>query len=101
MIIETCPKCGHTLSNEVIATLPPIPVKVCYRCGWRREGKQEEIKFVPFKEDVTKTNLKTEDYLGMDNTIKPSNYCKNCPNYPSNGGSGFCNCTLGQIPVTY
>ena len=28
------------------------------------------------------------------------NSCKNCPNHPSNGGSGFCNCTLGQIPVT-
>jgi hypothetical protein len=26
--------------------------------------------------------------------------CKSCPNHPSNGGSGICNCTLGQLPVT-
>ena len=26
--------------------------------------------------------------------------CKNCPNHPSNGGSGFCNCTLGQPKIT-
>ena len=26
--------------------------------------------------------------------------CKACPNHPSNGGSGICNCTLGS-PVTY
>lgn len=26
--------------------------------------------------------------------------CRNCPNLPSNGGSGICNCTLGTIMVT-
>ena len=26
--------------------------------------------------------------------------CKYCPNHPSNGGSGICNCTLGQAPIT-
>jgi hypothetical protein len=26
--------------------------------------------------------------------------CKNCSNNPANGGSGICNCTLGQMPVT-
>lgn len=26
--------------------------------------------------------------------------CANCPNHPSNGGSGFCNCTLGQPKIT-
>ena len=24
--------------------------------------------------------------------------CVNCSNNPKNGGSGICNCTLGQIP---
>ena len=24
--------------------------------------------------------------------------CVNCPNNPNNGGSGICNCILGQIP---
>ena len=27
--------------------------------------------------------------------------CKNCPNHPSNGGSGICHCTLGTQPVMY
>ena len=31
-------------------------------------------------------------------SIPPS--CKNCPNHPSNGGSGICNCTLGQPSIT-
>lgn len=26
--------------------------------------------------------------------------CKNCPNHPANGGSGNCNCTLGDYKVT-
>lgn len=30
--------------------------------------------------------------------IPPS--CRNCPNHPSNGGSGNCNCTLGDWKVT-
>ena len=27
--------------------------------------------------------------------------CRNCSNHPSNGGSGICQCILGQIPITY
>ena len=49
-IIETCPKCGHDLSNEVVDTFPPIYCKVCYHCGWRWEEKQE-VKRVPFNPD--------------------------------------------------
>lgn len=26
--------------------------------------------------------------------------CRNCSNHPSNGGSGFCNCMLGQPSIT-
>lgn len=25
--------------------------------------------------------------------------CRNCPNHPSNGGNGICNCVLGDWPV--
>lgn len=52
-IIETCPKCGHDLANEVVCTYPPIYCKVCYSCGWRWEEKQE-IKRVPFNPDLEK-----------------------------------------------
>ena len=48
IIIETCPKCGHDLVNEVICTYPPIPKKSCPSCGWSWEGEREEIVRVPF-----------------------------------------------------
>ncbi len=48
IIIETCPKCGHDLMDEVICTYPPIPRKVCHSCGWSWEGEREEIIRVPF-----------------------------------------------------
>ena len=48
MIIETCPKCGGDLRDEVICTYPPIPRKVCSNCGWSWEGEQEKIVRVPF-----------------------------------------------------
>lgn len=27
--------------------------------------------------------------------------CRHCSNHPSNGGSGICQCILGQNPVIY
>ena len=27
--------------------------------------------------------------------------CRNCSNHPSNGGSGICNCILGEPKITY
>ena len=35
-----------------------------------------------------------------DKTLKTNRYCDNCPNNPSNGGSGICNCILGQPHIT-
>ena len=32
----------------------------------------------------------------VSNSFIPES-CRNCSNHPSNGGSGFCNCTLGQV----
>ena len=51
IVIETCPKCGHDLLNEVICTYPPIPKKRCIACGWSWTGKREEVIRVPFKEE--------------------------------------------------
>ena len=95
-IIETCPKCGHDLSNEVVGTFPPIYCKVCYHCGWRWEEKQE-VKRVSFQPDSTnKSNLS-----GVYNGAFDKTACRTCPNNPANGGSGICNCTLGQMDITY
>lgn len=51
-IIETCPKCGHDLMDEIICTDPPIPKKICYHCGWTWTGSAhaEEVVRVPFQE---------------------------------------------------
>lgn len=48
IIIETCPKCGHDLRDEMICTYPPIPRKVCCNCGWSWTGEPEKITRVPF-----------------------------------------------------
>lgn len=48
IVIETCPKCGHDLRDEVICTYPPIPRKVCWNCGWSWTGEPEKITRVPF-----------------------------------------------------
>ena len=48
IIIETCPKCGGDLRDEVICTYPPIPRKVCSNCGWSWKGEREKIVRVPF-----------------------------------------------------
>ena len=51
IIIETCPKCGHYLRDEMICTYPPIPRKYCPNCGWSWEGKGDEIIKIRFDED--------------------------------------------------
>ena len=48
IIIETCPRCGHDLTDLVITTYPPIPQKKCFGCGWEWTGEQEEVIRVPF-----------------------------------------------------
>lgn len=126
MIIETCPKCGHDLRDEVICTYPPIPKKVCWNCGWSWTGEPEKITRVPFggntnnftdkdntsiilyesstnwdSIDITdwdSTNIKTSSTI---NTAFCKNPCENCPNNPKNGGDGVCFCILGQQNIVY
>ena len=77
IIIETCPKCGHDLMDEVICTYPPIPAKRCPSCGWYWEGKQEQIIRVPFSGNAINTTEAQllNDYLNysyqnsLDNLI--------------------------------
>ena len=124
IVIETCPKCGHDLRDEVICTYPPIPRKVCWNCGWSWTGEQEKITRVPFgsntntftdkdntsiswnvsSTDWDSINIKTStdwDSTNLDtsstiNTAFCKNPCENCPSNPKNGGDGICFCTLGQ-----
>ncbi len=50
LIIETCPKCGHDLTEYMITTNPEIRVKECHHCGWKWERREdgEEVMRVPF-----------------------------------------------------
>lgn len=96
MIIETCPECGYDLVNTIIDTYPPINCKICYHCGWCWEERQE-VKRIPFQPYITrKSNLPYVYNGAFDKTA-----CRTCPNNPANGGSGICNCTLGQMIFTY
>lgn len=91
IIIETCPECGHDLVDMVLASYPPIPRKVCPRCGWSWTGEPEKVMRVPFG-----GNRYYETY-------KSSPYCVNCLTNPANGGSGICNCDFGGLDmhITY
>ena len=101
IIIETCPKCGHDLRDEIITTCPPIPRKVCYNCGWSWEGQPEQIVRVPFGGNSYQDD--NIDFLNGDYASPINNFaqpaCLNCPNNPKNGGDGICFCTLGQMNV--
>jgi len=106
IIIETCPKCGHDLHDEVICTYPPIPRKICYSCGWSWEGEPERIMRVPFggnglNDFNNNDDISLNNYLNCEPiSIFNQSACINCSNNPKNGGNGICNCTLGQIHIT-
>lgn len=125
IVIETCPKCGNDLRDEVICTYPPIPRKVCWNCGWSWTGKSEKITRVPFGSNtntfIDKDNTSISwngssiDWDSIDITDWDSTNleisstitafgtkaCENCPNNPKNGGDGVCFCILGQQNITY
>lgn len=64
IVIETCPKCGRELETLMIATYPPIPKKMCMKCGWHWEGKREEVVRIPFKDPTEEVYDKYCDTAG-------------------------------------
>lgn len=66
IIIETCPKCGHDLMNEVICAYPPISRKSCPSCGWSWEGEPEEVVRVPFGGN---SGLIVDDLVNICSTV--------------------------------
>lgn len=95
IIIYTCPKCGADTDEYMIATYPPIYKRVCTKCDWSYQEKQQpqEIR-IPFIEKPTRR-------IYTINTISDTpSPCQNCSNNPMNGGSGICHCTLGTPIVT-
>ena len=68
IIIETCPKCGHDLTDLVICTYPPILQKKCFYCGWSWEGEREEVIRMPFggnSLEMASDNSYLNDFLKM------------------------------------
>ena len=84
-LIYTCPQCGGDLHEECLATYPPQYVIRCFACGWSEKmADNNNIVRVPY----------------IRNEFSAPNPCRNCPNHPSNGGSGVCHCILGNMSVT-
>ena len=81
MIVCTCPKCGSDLQDIVLTSYPPQYQKYCGNCGWTHVEK-EEVCRIPYVPDTSSFSIPAA--------------CKTCSNHPSNGGSGICNCTLGN-----
>ena len=45
-------------------------------------------------------NYPFDEYICGVTGLTCCGYCDKCPNNPSNGGSGICNCILGQPHIT-
>jgi len=113
MIVETCPRCEHNLVSFVLTCYPPVPKKYCPYCGWSWTGEPEEITRVPFmsKDDMYEFGIEESYFdpiLSDQTTFNVTRYCEpafanspcwTCQNNPKNGGSGNCNCTLGQLEI--
>ena len=95
-IIYTCPKCGADLQQQITnSDGQPIDFGfgmmfryVCPECGWYEfpPHNDERVIRIPYG-----GNSFTNDHI--------PDSCKNCPNHPSNGGSGICHCILGLPPL--
>lgn len=108
IVIETCPECGGDLIGMMLASYPPIPQKLCSRCGWSWTGKAEEVTRIPFGGNSYYETYKSNvgDIITLRHTpVKPSDIsyksspCINCSNNPANGGSGICSCVLGGLDL--
>ena len=69
-----CPKCGGRMMDLVLTSYPAQCISKCMNCGYKEDLKKE--------------------------TLFQSAACDKCQNNRRNGGSGICNCTLGQIKIT-
>lgn len=87
MKLYNCPDCTHTedtCENCTRYQFPPV------------EYKEINKPFIPTPSPV--------DNISWVNDIRWSNIhspCQSCPNHPINGGSGNCNCILGDWLIIY
>ena len=82
--------------------------EICFRgykeLEWKEEAPEAEKTWTTeeLQELIGKAFKPPYVYQDTDDTIASiPDACKTCPNHPSNGGNGICNCTLGSQPITY
>ena len=63
------------------------------------DGKHTEGILSTYQQLIEKNYDWSKSDSSISYNIPPS--CVSCPNHPSNGGSGICNCTLGQSSINY
>ena len=94
-IIYTCPRCGNDLLETVLTCDPPIYKKECKHCGWSHEEREKVIR-IPYPEKKDNVVDLGDGFYSTTNVAILKNYCADCLNNPSNGGSGICHCILGS-----
>ena len=83
-----CPKCSMPMFCVSTASIPPITRYECPGCGYSSKPMREYPDYVTLPK-----------WLQEDDEPSAPDACKNCPNHPSNGGSGVCHCVLGTRTV--
>ena len=115
---ETASNYNGTILNDLVYHQPikqEVNCKYRLPCGWCDKKNclctyNPNVTITPLndfhnkdiKDYTTPTpiplKINPKEFEGTLVDIPPS--CVNCPNHPSNGGSGLCHCILGQSPIT-
>lgn len=87
-------KCESESDHEWECTLISTHIMhyTCKKCGAYKTIPFDD----PFDGETIKSDKLFDNWIMMNNIPNNDipNCCKLCSNHPSNGGSGFCNCTL-------
>lgn len=82
--------------NTAVYTVPYRPVFVCSHCGKIVTGGEliHSVFYCPMCASIIRSNNAKAVIENNLNSIPEC--CKKCKSHPSNGGSGICNCILGN-----
>ena len=107
MIKYFCDKCGKELQtfDELTCDMFAVTVEPPEVRKWSDDA--ETGTYILCSDCTKKLNKwirKTNDFVRCApqsdlETLHIPEACKSCSNHPSNGGSGICNCTLGNVEV--
>ena len=79
----------------------------CHQCKYQNECSISKGLFWYCADGVAISNKKEENFYDkLNDWLKDyyhdtiPEYCAACPNHPSNGGTGICNCILGSTWIS-